>query len=128
LKLLLDTNALLWWLADSPRLNDRARSLISDPEQEILVSVVSLWEIAIKVRIGKLEADVALIEAALNASNLSRLGILPDHLKALMALPTLHRDPFDHLLMAQAISEAAAFLTADRQAELYPVKVVAAGH
>lgn len=127
MKLLLDTNALLWWLSDSPRLNVEARALIGDPDHEIVVSAVSLWEIAIKVRIGKLEADIALIEDALNASDFSRLAILPKHLEALMALPTHHRDPFDHLLMAQAISEAAVFLTGDRQAQLYPVSVVTAG-
>jgi len=127
LNLLLDTNALLWWLSDSPRLNPEARALISDPDHHVFVSVVSLWEIAIKVRIGKLQADVDAIESALDASDFQRLGINPAHLTALISLPTHHRDPFDHLLMAQAISETAVFLTADRQAAAYPIQWVAAG-
>lgn len=122
MNLLLDTNALLRWLSDSPRLGREARALISDPDHQVFVSVVSLWEIAIKVRIGKLQADVDAIDSALDTSNFQRLGIAPAHLTALVSLPSHHRDPFDHLLMAQAISERAVFLTSDDQAALYPVQ------
>ncbi|MDI1364094.1 MAG: type II toxin-antitoxin system VapC family toxin [bacterium] len=127
MKVLLDTNVLLWWLSDSPRLNAEARALIGDPAHEVLVSVASLWEIAVKVRIGKLQADLGEIEDALDRQDLRRLAISPDHLRALIALPTHHRDPFDHLLIAQAISEAAIFLTGDRQLERYPARIAAAG-
>ncbi|WP_426030629.1 type II toxin-antitoxin system VapC family toxin [Caulobacter sp. DWP3-1-3b2] len=125
--MLLDTNALLWWLVDSPRLDAAARALIADPAHDILVSVVSLWEIVIKVRIGKLQIDLGEIEEAIASENFHRLAIAPDHLKALRTLPSHHRDPFDHLLIAQAISENAIFLTSDRQAQLYPVRVAVAG-
>lgn len=127
MKVLLDTNVLLWWLSDAPRLHAQARATIADPAYEVLVSVVSLWEIVIKVRIGKLEADIVAIEEALDRQDFLRLPILPDHLKALASLPTHHRDPFDHLLIAQAIGEDATFLTGDRLAELYPAQVALAG-
>lgn len=127
MKVLLDTNALLWWLTDSPRLHKTARALITDPAQEILVSVVSLWEIVIKVRTGKLQVDLSEIETVIDSEGFRRLAIGADHLQALVALPSHHRDPFDHLLMAQAVSEDALFLTSDGQAQLYPVRVAQAG-
>jgi PIN domain nuclease of toxin-antitoxin system len=126
-KVLLDTNALLWWLTDSPRLDASARALIADPAHEIFISVVSLWEVVIKSRIGKLQVDLGEMEEAIDGEGFRRLAIAPDHLKALMALPSHHRDPFDHLLIAQAVSEDATFLTSDRQAEAYPVRVATAG-
>lgn len=123
MKVLLDTNALLWWLADSPRLDARARALIADPDHEILVSVVSLWEVVIKVRIGKLRIDLGEMEEAIDSEGFRRLAIASGHLKALVALPAHHRDPFDHLLIAQAVSEDATFLTSDQQIGAYPVRV-----
>jgi PIN domain nuclease of toxin-antitoxin system len=123
-KVLLDTNVLLWWLTASPRLNDRSRDLISDPAGEVLVSVVSLWEIAIKVRIGKLQADIGEIEVQIGREGFRRVAITSAHLTALMPLPQHHRDPFDHLLMAQALSEEATFLTGDRQVAQYPVPAI----
>jgi PIN domain nuclease of toxin-antitoxin system len=126
-KVLLDTNALLWWLADSPRLDAKARALIADPDHEILVSVVSLWEVVIKLRIGKLQIDLGELEEAMDSEGFRRLAIASVHLKALMALPAHHRDPFDHLLIAQAVSEEAIFLTGDQQARAYPVQVATVG-
>ena len=123
MKVLLDTNVLLWWLADSPRLGTEARSLIADPDREILVSVVSLWEVVIKTRIGKLQVDFGEMDEAIDNEGFRRLAIVSGHLKALLALPAHHRDPFDHLLMAQAIGEDAIFLTGDQQARAYPVRV-----
>jgi PIN domain nuclease of toxin-antitoxin system len=123
LKVLLDTNVLLWWLSDADRLGDAAQALIAAPETELIVSVVSLWEIVVKVRIGKLRADLAEIERVLDEESVTRLAISSAHLKALGDLPARHRDPFDHLLIAQAITEGAVFLTGDRQAALYPVEV-----
>jgi PIN domain nuclease of toxin-antitoxin system len=123
LRVLLDTNVLLWWLSDDIRLNGAAQTLINEPGNEVVVSVVSLWEIAIKVRIGKLKADLVEIEQILNQEGVSSLGILSGHLRVLGGLPAYNRDPFDHLLIAQAIAEDALFLTGDRQASLYPVKI-----
>jgi len=120
-RLLLDTNALLWWLADDAQLGAAARAAIAEPANDVLVSVVSLWEIVVKVRAGKLEADIAEIGEALARNGLSLIGIAPAHLAALITLPTHHRDPFDHLLIAQAMAEEAIFVSADRHAPAYPV-------
>ena len=122
--MLLDTNVLLWWLTASPRLDDRSRDLIADTSNEVLVSVVSLWEIAIKVRIGKLQADIHEIEEQIEQEGFQRVTIASAHLRTLMPLPQHHRDPFDHLLMAQAISEEATFLTSDRLVQRHPVQAI----
>jgi PIN domain nuclease of toxin-antitoxin system len=127
LRLLLDTHALLWWLELHPKLAITARALIDDPDNEPMISIVSFWEIAIKVRTGKLKADIAAIARTVEGQRFSRLEIEDAHLQTLLGLPFHHRDPFDHLLIAQAIAEGAAFVTHDRIAGRYPVKVVAAG-
>ena len=124
MKLLLDTHALLWWLADDEQLGPRARDLIGDPGNDVLASVASLWEIAVKVRAGKLDAGVAEIADAVQRDGFVLLGISTAHLLTLETLPMHHRDPFDHLLIAQAITEDAAFVSADRTASRYPVCVV----
>lgn len=124
MKLLLDTHALLWWLADDAQLGPRARDLIADPGNTVLVSTASLWEIAVKRRIGKLEADPGEIMAALDGEGFDRLDIGTAHLLALTELPMLpeHRDPFDHLLIAQAIAEDATFISEDRHTPRYAVR------
>jgi PIN domain nuclease of toxin-antitoxin system len=124
-KLLLDTQALLWWLSDDRRLGSQARELIGNPANDILVSVVALWEIVVKSRVGKLDADIGAIEQALVADGFDRLPIAADHLSTLVTLPLHHRDPFDHLLIAQAITEDATFLSNDRNAASYPVRLQA---
>ncbi|GBR26937.1 type II toxin-antitoxin system VapC family toxin [Gluconobacter japonicus] len=121
MKVLLDTHALLWWLSDSEKLGPTAREIIADPAHDILVSIVSLWEIAIKIRIGKLDADINEITDAIPAEGFTLLQITLEHLKVLMGLPMHHRDPFDHLLMAQALSEQASFLSGDSQMTHYSI-------
>ncbi|GAA3673674.1 type II toxin-antitoxin system VapC family toxin [Acetobacter lovaniensis] len=122
MKVLLDTHALLWWLSDSDKLGPAAREIVADPAHDILVSIVSLWEIAIKIRIGKLDADLNEITDTIPAEGFTLLPISPEHLKILMGLPIHHRDPFDHLLMAQALSEQASFLSGDSQMDHYPIE------
>lgn len=124
MKLLLDTHALLWSLSDDPRLGPAARKIIVDPANDILVSLASLWEIVIKVRIGKLDADFAEVDRALGLQGFIRLPIEPEHLVAIGELPTFHRDPFDHLLIAQARVEEATLMTDDTQIARYPVQTV----
>jgi PIN domain nuclease of toxin-antitoxin system len=124
LKLLLDTHALLWWLSDDPRLGDHARDLIAEPTNDILVSAVSLWEILVKVRAGKLTADIQDILAEMKAQGFEMLEIGPAHLLALATLPMHHKDPFDHLLIAQAIAEGATFLSEDGYTPRYAVPYV----
>ena len=121
MRLLLDTHALLWWLNDDEKLGDRVRGLIGDPANDVLVSAVSLWEITVKLRIGKLDADIAEILDILPDQGFQRLDITDGHLVALAALPTHHRDPFDHLLMAQAIAEEAHFVSEDQNVPFYDV-------
>ncbi len=124
MRLLLDTHALLWWLNDDRKLGNHARGLIGDPGNDVLVSAVSLWEITVKLRIGKLDADLDEILAILPEQGFDRLDITDAHLVALAALPLHHRDPFDHLLMAQAVAEGAHFVSQDQHVALYGVRFV----
>lgn len=124
MKILLDTHALLWWLIDSDKLGERARELVADPANDILVSMVSFWEIAVKIRVGKLEADLDEIMATSSSEGFTVLEIAPSHYRTLMTLPVHHRDPFDHLLIAQAITEQAIFLSEDSYVSAYPVEVI----
>jgi PIN domain nuclease of toxin-antitoxin system len=123
-KLLLDTQPFLWWLAEDQQLGSRARELIEDPGNEVLISVVSLWEAVVKVRIGKLEADIKEIMSAVAREGFALLGIDAAHLVTLSGLAMHHRDPFDHLLIAQAITEQATFISQDRNANRYPVRLI----
>ena len=125
MKLLLDTHTLLWWLEDDRRLGPRARALIADPGNDVLVSVASLWEVVVKVRVGKLEADIGAITQACDRDGFIWLPVKNEHLKALAALPMHHRDPFDHLLIAQAMTEDAIFISDDVHTPRYPVRAVA---
>jgi PIN domain nuclease of toxin-antitoxin system len=124
MKFLLDTHALLWWLADDSQLGRQARELVEDPGNDVLVSMVSLWEIAVKTRIGKLEADIKEITDAVQQEGFNFLDIGIAHLLTLAGLPVHHRDPFDHLLIAQAITEDATFISDDRNTARYPVRMV----
>lgn len=124
MKLLLDTHALLWWLSDDPKLGDHARDLIADPANDILVSAVSLWEILVKVRAGKLVADIQEILDEMKVQGFELLEIGPAHLLVLATLPMHHKDPFDHLLIAQAIAEEAIFLSEDGYTPQYPMRYV----
>jgi PIN domain nuclease of toxin-antitoxin system len=124
LKLLLDTHTLLWWLSDDAQLGPYARGLIADPANDVLVSVVSLWEIQVKRRAGKLAADLPAILKEIDAQAFELLPITPPHLVHLATLPAHHKDPFDHLLIAQAIVEAATFVSDDRHVQNYAVQVI----
>ena len=110
-RLLLDTNALLWLVAGDTRLGLQARREV-EVAAGLVVSAASLWEIAIKVSIGKLAALPGL-PAVLAEAGVRRLGIEDEHLRRLESLPWHHRDPFDRLLIAQAQAEALTVLTAD---------------
>jgi PIN domain nuclease of toxin-antitoxin system len=110
-KVLLDTNALLWLLADDNKLSFSARQAIEDAA-EILISEVSLWEITIKVSIGKL-APISGLSDMLCDLGFKRLGIADKYLQILELLPMLHRDPFDRMIVAQALSEHVGLVTSD---------------
>ena len=124
MKLLLDTQALLWWLTDDDQLGRQARELIEDPGNSVLISMVSFWEIAVKTRVGKLQADIKEIADAVPREGFVLLDIGVAHLLTLAGLPMHHRDPFDHLLIAQAITEDALFISEDRNAARYKVRAM----
>ena len=126
MKRLLDTHAPLWWLDNEARLGQHARIQISDPDDPVLISEASLWEIVVEVRIGKLQADITKIEDAIPRDDFLRLEIRPSHLAVLSGLPmhSDHRDPFDHLPITQAIGEGAIFISEDRHAARYPAPIL----
>jgi PIN domain nuclease of toxin-antitoxin system len=126
MRILLDTHALLWWLSDDPALGPRARDQIGDIDNDIIVSAASMWEIAIKRRLGKIEADVVEIETEIAKQGMIRLGIEAAHLVELIKLPDHHRDPFDRMLVAQARTEDAGLMTVDPQIARYSVDRIAA--
>lgn len=121
MKLLLDTHALLWWLADDARLGPESRTRIEDGNNEVIVSHVSLWEIAIKIGIGKLRLDIGDAIVAIRDRGIGELSLAASHLITLAVLERHHRDPFDHMLIAQAIAEGATLMTEDGRMEDYPV-------
>ena len=118
MRLLLDTNVLLWTLAGSPKIQPVSQ-LILAPESEVFVSTASLWEIAIKTGIGKLTADLREIRQAVAASGFSELSIHGEHVETIATLPMHHKDPFDRIIVAQAITEPMRLLTGDRQLAVY---------
>lgn len=127
MKLLLDTHALLWWFVNDPRLSARARALIADEDNEILVSAASAWEIATKHRLGKLpQASDAFprFEELVAADGFAYLAISSRHgLRAgSYALP--HGDPFDRMLAAQAETERLTLLTLDPAFAAFPVSTL----
>jgi PIN domain nuclease of toxin-antitoxin system len=109
--LLLDTHLLLWALTQPQKLRPRARGLIE--QHEVFVSAASIWEISIKSAIGKLEADPRLVLEALEPAGFDILPISGEHAAKVFELPALHRDPFDRLLLAQALCEPLTLLTDD---------------
>lgn len=127
MRFLLDTHALLWLLTGNPRLESEAADLVTDPANDVFVSFTSFWEIAIKQRIGKIDADVGKIIDGCRRSGLQSLEITPPHLSRLATLPAFedHRDPFDHLLIAQALAEDLTIISDDRNFQRYPVTLIA---
>ena len=118
MRLLLDTHILLWWLGDLPSLSGRARELIADPANTVFVSAVSLWEIWLKVSLGKLRLP-ADFEERLGQGQFENLPLNAAHTREVATLPWHHRDPFDRMLIAQARIDGFTFLTADAAAERY---------
>ena len=120
--LLLDTQIFLWYLADSKRLVPRARTAISGADR-VFVSAASIWEAAIKTALGKLTVVLDDLVAGIAASGFSELPITALHAARVAALPDHHRDPFDRMLIAQALSEPLVLLTNDEILARYPAPV-----
>ena len=118
MRLLLDTHVFLWWLADDRRLDSEEREAIRNPENDVYLSAASVWEIVIKQALGRLRTPEPASTAAL------RLGLQPlpitfEHAEATAALPPLHNDPFDRLLMAQARAESLTLVSHDPAIRAY---------
>jgi PIN domain nuclease of toxin-antitoxin system len=122
MKLLLDTHLLLWAAGEPKRLSKRARTLIDNPDNELLFSAASLWEVAIKRGLGRedFKVDARLLRRGLLDNGYSELPIISDHVVATESLPPIHKDPFDRVLVAQATVEGVTLLTIDSLVAQYP--------
>lgn len=125
MKLLLDSHTMLWMLAGPERLSTMASAAIAAEENEVLVSVVSPWELEIKRAKGKLKLHEEL-GPALASLNVRLLPITLPHVLAIGSLPDIHGDPFDRILVAQAQVEGLTLVTADRAMREYPIATLAA--
>jgi len=127
-KLLLDTHILLWYLEGHPNLPETQRQQIEDRRNQVAVSAVSLWEMTIKIAIGKLELmdDLATVENTLLQQGIRILPIQTAHLQRLLGLPFHHRDPFDRLIIAQALAEEMTLVSDDAAFAAYPVSLLQA--
>lgn len=123
MRILLDTHIFYWLFYDQRKLPSAARTILDDADA-VFVSAVSLWEIAIKVRVGKLKADIPELLGSLEAANLLELPVLARHTPIVSVLPLYHADPFDRMLIAQAMSEPLHLLTADPQLKQYSELVI----
>ena len=126
MRVFLDTHVLLWWLQDNPRLSARAKALIADTDNQALISIASPWEISVKHRIGKMDESGAEVMRALADQGIAVIDLRPDHLRVLEAMPLHHRDPFDHLIIAQALAEHAVVITDDAMFPRYGVRCIPA--
>ncbi len=127
MRLLLDTHTFLWWIIDSDRLSRRARSLISSGNNEIFFSAVSGWEIAVKAELGRIKLPSAPEQFVPQQISENAFQVLPlqlRHALRVFSLPSVHRDPFDRMLVAQAETEHMPLLSGDSHFHGYPVKVV----
>lgn len=121
MRLLLDTNILIWAALDSPALPGYARRVLSEPQSELHVSAASVWEIAIKASIGKLVFPVDRMSSVLEEAGCIVLPITAEHAVGAASLPKHHSDPFDRMLIAQARQEGLMLLTADTIIPRYDV-------
>jgi PIN domain nuclease of toxin-antitoxin system len=127
MRVLLDTHAFLWYVLDDARLGADAKAVISDGANEVLVSAASFWETAIKVGLGKYSLSVPFAEFWQNNIDVNQfavLGIEIKHAAILTSLPHHHRDPFDRLIVAQALAEGIPIVTADGAIRPYGVTVI----
>lgn len=121
---LLDSNALLWWLEESPRLSPAARAAIAAPTNDVWVSAISIYELQVKARKGMLPGLPTDLAGLVTRQRLRELPVLFAHAEAASALPYHHRDPWDRLLIAQAQVEGLSIVSADRVFARYGVRVV----
>lgn len=127
MKLLFDTHVFIWWDSDPDRLSSEVLALCRNPVNSLQLSVGSVWEMQIKLQLGKLKLNLSLAEVIESQQQINNLAILPVHLEHVLALENLpdhHKDPFDRLLIAQAHAENMVVISKDPIFKLYPIRVV----
>lgn len=126
MRLLLDTHLLLWAASEPERLSNKARELIGDESNDVLFSVASLWEVSIKTaaRPADFVADPRKLRVGLVANDFEELDIKAEHALTVTSLPLLHGDPFDRILIAQAIVEDLRLVTADKKVAAYDAPIL----
>lgn len=126
-RLLLDTHTFLWWIDDGPELSAAARAAIANAENECFLSMASCWEMSIKSSLGKLELAKPIqrfVSEQLSANSFALLNIEMRHTAKVEKMPFHHRDPFDRLLIAQAMTEKMTLVTADKEFKKYGVRLL----
>lgn len=126
MKLLLDTHTFIWWDSEPAKLSQKALALCQEPANTLLLSVASIWEMQIKLQLGKLRLNLSLAEVIESQRQTNHIEVLPislAHVLALESLPTHHKDPFDRLLIAQVNVEKAVLVSCDQIFAQYPVKL-----
>ena len=126
MRLLLDTHTFLWWIADDSRLSSRAAALIAEGDNEAYISAASAWEIVVKSGLGRVEVPEPVdrfLTSQLEANAFLPLPIHVRHALGLSSLPDVHRDPFDRILVAQAVAEELTLVSADSVLRRYPAAV-----
>ena len=127
MRVLLDTHILIWWDDDQSKLSANARAACDDPANGLVISIASVWEMQIKLQTGKLRLRLPLsqlIAEQQRTNSVELLPISPAHVFALAGLPSPHRDPFDRMLVAQAVSEGVSLVSADPVFRQYPVSLI----
>ncbi|MBD3421745.1 MAG: PIN domain-containing protein [Chitinivibrionales bacterium] len=124
MNIMLDTHILLWWLDDPAKLTDDACGLISSGSNNVYISSAVIWEIVLKKSLGKLEIPPEL-DTIIQENRFQYLPVAPQHAFALEKLPNIHRDPFDRILIAQALHEKFTFITRDAHILRYDIETVA---
>jgi PIN domain nuclease of toxin-antitoxin system len=126
MRYLIDTHILIWYINGDKNLSDKQIHLIENPGNKLVISIVSFWELTVKLSLNKLRLDKDLrqIEEYILERDFEILNISFDHLNTLSELPHHHKDPFDRLLIAQAITENLTIISADQHFTAYPVPVI----
>jgi PIN domain nuclease of toxin-antitoxin system len=125
-RLLLDTHAFIWWDSEPAKLSPHAQALCSDLSNQLLLSVASVWEMQVKLQLGKLHLPSSLADIIEHQQRTNGVEVLPvtlTHVLTLEKLPTPHRDPFDRMLLAQAMAENLPLVSRDSVFQYYPVRV-----
>lgn len=124
MKLLLDTHVLIWWSSNSDKLTNKVYDLITDTNNSLMFSIASVWEMQIKSQLGKLNLIAPIPELIANQQQVNKIQILPielNHIYVLKDLPDNHRDPFDRIIIAQALFEKMPVVSKDEIFDAYPV-------